>query len=84
MLTICNVNIVESDDEAALAEAGDVLDSSLSPSAFARPGSRAAATANSMWLGSEEVLRRFGVKRGAEVFAKQAALTGVPTTLSCT
>jgi hypothetical protein len=32
MLTVCNVNIVESDDEAALAEAAGVLDSSLSPS----------------------------------------------------
>lgn len=74
MLTVCTMDMVTGDDEAALAEAEDVLESSLSPREFARRGSRAAARANSMWLGSAEVLRCFGVERGAEVLAEQAAL----------
>ncbi len=74
MLTACNMDMVADDDEAALAEAEDMLEPSLSPRVFARAGSRAASRANSMWLGSAEVLRRFGVERGAEVLAEQAAL----------
>jgi hypothetical protein len=72
MLTVCNLNIAAGDDEAALAQAGELLEPSLSPDAFTQPDGR--ATANSMWLGSAEALRRFGVRRGAEVLEGQAAL----------
>jgi TrwC relaxase len=74
MLTVCKMNMVAGDDQAALAEAEDMLEFSLSPQALGQTGSRAAARANSMWLGSAEVLRRFGVRRGAEVLTQQAAL----------
>jgi hypothetical protein len=74
MLTVRKMTVVTGDQEEALAEAGDVLEPSLSPRELARPGSRAEARANAMWLGSPEALERLGLERGAEVTAGQLAL----------
>lgn len=43
VLRVRKVNLVASDEEEALAETGNVLDSSLSPEQLARPGSLAGA-----------------------------------------
>jgi hypothetical protein len=74
MLTVRKMTVALGDQEEAFAEAGDVLDPSLSPGEFVRPGSRAEARANSMWLESPAALERLGLERGAEVTARQLAL----------
>lgn len=74
MLRVRKMTVVTGDQEEALAKAGDVLEPSLSPREFARPGSLAEARANSMWLGSPAGLGRLGLERGAEVTVRQLAL----------
>lgn len=74
MLTVRKMTVVAGDQEKVLAEARDVLESSLSPREFARPGSQVPARANAMWLGSPEALERLGLERGTEVTARQLAL----------
>jgi hypothetical protein len=74
MLKVRKMTLAAGDQEEALAEAGGVLEPSLSPGELARPGSRAAAAANSMWLESPTALGRLGLERGAEATVRQLAL----------
>ena len=84
MLTVRRINVGDSDEARFIARR--LLDASLAPTAFRRPGVPYVQRASAMWLGSDEALGALGLRRGTSVSTGIAAwalqgrhtATGVP------
>ncbi|HEY1854006.1 MAG TPA: MobF family relaxase [Solirubrobacterales bacterium] len=73
MLTIRKIQIELGDAAGALAAARYPLEASDSPQAYRREGEEGPERGNTMWLGSEEALGKFGLERGAAVKVEELA-----------